>query len=302
MLVYECGRRRPIHSGLVMRGAPGRRPAASRRSRCARPTRRELGPRQRRRRSRTRTAARADASGRSTSSARRPRRRASAVQPSISTARGSSTRPSRRRRARRVGAARRLGDALLLEGSRLPARRRPRRLGRADRARLGGQVSSSAARSASPASSRRRRSTRSTTTSNGSPTTTRGRGGSPRAAVCLDPERSRRTSSRSTSIPGLTARGARAPQARRAASATCRSGMLRAVTHLDITDDDIDARDRAHAGGARCPRLSHSPPSSSASSAREQRDKRLPSIAAAVLRDGELIWEKAVGAADVAAA
>jgi CubicO group peptidase (beta-lactamase class C family) len=35
---------------------------------------------------------------------------------------------------------------------------------------------------------------------------------------------------------------------------------------------------------------------------REQRDKRLPSIAAAVVRDGETIWETAVGAADVAAA
>jgi CubicO group peptidase (beta-lactamase class C family) len=33
---------------------------------------------------------------------------------------------------------------------------------------------------------------------------------------------------------------------------------------------------------------------------REQRDKRLPSIAAAVLRDGGVVWESAVGAADVA--
>jgi CubicO group peptidase (beta-lactamase class C family) len=32
----------------------------------------------------------------------------------------------------------------------------------------------------------------------------------------------------------------------------------------------------------------------------EQRDKRLASLAAAVLRDGEVIWQKAVGAADVA--
>jgi CubicO group peptidase (beta-lactamase class C family) len=32
----------------------------------------------------------------------------------------------------------------------------------------------------------------------------------------------------------------------------------------------------------------------------EQRDKRLASLAAAVLRDGELVWEHAVGAADVA--
>jgi CubicO group peptidase (beta-lactamase class C family) len=34
---------------------------------------------------------------------------------------------------------------------------------------------------------------------------------------------------------------------------------------------------------------------------REQRDKRLPSLAAAVLRDGEIAWETAVGAADVTA-
>jgi CubicO group peptidase (beta-lactamase class C family) len=34
---------------------------------------------------------------------------------------------------------------------------------------------------------------------------------------------------------------------------------------------------------------------------KEQRDKRLPSIAAAVTRDGEIVWESAVGAADVAA-
>jgi CubicO group peptidase (beta-lactamase class C family) len=33
--------------------------------------------------------------------------------------------------------------------------------------------------------------------------------------------------------------------------------------------------------------------------ATEQRDKRLPSIAAAVVRDGETVWETAVGAADV---
>ena len=30
----------------------------------------------------------------------------------------------------------------------------------------------------------------------------------------------------------------------------------------------------------------------------EQREKRLPSLAAAVVRDGELVWEAAVGAAD----
>jgi CubicO group peptidase (beta-lactamase class C family) len=34
--------------------------------------------------------------------------------------------------------------------------------------------------------------------------------------------------------------------------------------------------------------------------ATEQRDKRLPSIAAAVVRDGETVWQAAVGAADVA--
>src|SRR4051812_18318691 len=35
--------------------------------------------------------------------------------------------------------------------------------------------------------------------------------------------------------------------------------------------------------------------------AQEQRKSRLPSIAAAVLRDGEIVWETAVGVADVAA-
>ena len=35
--------------------------------------------------------------------------------------------------------------------------------------------------------------------------------------------------------------------------------------------------------------------------ATEQRDKRMPSVAAAVVRDGEVVWETAVGAADVAA-
>ena len=34
---------------------------------------------------------------------------------------------------------------------------------------------------------------------------------------------------------------------------------------------------------------------------REQREKRLPSVVAAVVRDGETVWETAVGAADVAA-
>ena len=34
--------------------------------------------------------------------------------------------------------------------------------------------------------------------------------------------------------------------------------------------------------------------------AQEQRKSRLPSVAAAVLRDGEIVWETAVGVADVA--
>src|SRR4051794_41347780 len=34
---------------------------------------------------------------------------------------------------------------------------------------------------------------------------------------------------------------------------------------------------------------------------KDQRERRLPSIAAAVVRDGEIVWETAVGAADVAA-
>src|SRR3954470_18953472 len=34
--------------------------------------------------------------------------------------------------------------------------------------------------------------------------------------------------------------------------------------------------------------------------AQEQRKSRLPSVAAAVLRDGEIVWETAIGVADVA--
>src|SRR3954471_4769378 len=33
--------------------------------------------------------------------------------------------------------------------------------------------------------------------------------------------------------------------------------------------------------------------------AQEQRKSRLPSVAAAVLRDGEIVWETAIGVADV---
>ena len=74
-----------------------------------------------------------------------------------------------------------------------------------------------------------------------------------------------------------------------------RPGVLRAVTHLDLSDDDIEQRARARAAGAGspCPRLRRSTGSSPSAQA-----DRLPSVAAAVVRDGEIVWSNAIGAAD----
>ena len=85
--------------------------------------------------------------------------------------------------------------------------------------------------------------------------------------------------------PGLSGAARRA----RRRVGDLRPGWLRAVTHLDIGDDDIDAAIRAMQEVLACPRLS-SPlaASSTSSTGSEQRDKRYASLAAAVLRDGEL--------------
>ena len=63
------------------------------------------------------------------------------------------------------------------------------------------------------------------------------------------------------------------------------------------------ARARARrAGGCSCTRLRHSRPSSTGSSRRAQAEQRMPSVSACVFRDGEVIWERVLGVADVASA
>ena len=61
-----------------------------------------------------------------------------------------------------------------------------------------------------------------------------------------------------------------------------------------------DRRDPARARSP-CPRLTSSPPSSARSSRSTSPSKRLPSIAGAVVRDGEVLWSDAVGLADAEA-
>ena len=155
------------------------------------------------------------------------------------------------RRARRAGGgdrrAVRHGDALPLEGSRLPARRADRRLARADAPRPASRSTASAARCARRGSSPRPASTRSTTTSSGSPRTTRARAGLPRPGpppACRSTSSAcSRTSCRSTSRRSGSASGRRSTRLREAGvalSRTMRPGVLRAVTHLDLTDDDVE--------------------------------------------------------------
>ena len=107
---------------------------------------------------------------------------------------------------------------------------------------------------------RRGRCTRSSTTSSASPTTTRGRGGSPRGgrrpASRSTPRARRRTSSRSTSARS----GSRRPRRSRGSprrgvglSGTVVPGVLRAVTHLDVDDDDVEGALELVPAGARHP-------------------------------------------------
>ena len=188
-------------------------------------------------------------------------------------ARARARRPPRRRaareRRRRVGRAGRgdrrhvrHGHALPLEGPRLPARRGDRGLGRADGAGAGREAPLRRRDAAGRDRRGGRASTRSSTTSSGSPTTTRARCGSPRAgpSAACPPTRSssRRTSCRSTSATlELTSAEAiaAARRGRRRPERTVEPGVLRAVTHLDITRRGRRARDRARPARARHRRL-----------------------------------------------
>ena len=96
---------------------------------------------------------------------------------------------------------------------------------------------------------RGRRSTRSSTTSSASPTTTRGRGGSPRAGraagVPVDLDRVQTNFVQvDVGALGLTPAEAlaRLADAGVRLSGTVRPGVMRALTHLDIDDDDIGGR------------------------------------------------------------
>ena len=138
-------------------------------------------------------------------------------------------------------------DGVPVERARLPARRGAR--GLAGAAGAGVAREAPLRRRHAPGRDRRRgrRSTRSTTTSSGSPTTTLARGAwrrpGTRPACPSSSTRSRRTSSSSTSEQlGLpVTRRWRGSARRRGALLDDPSDVLRAVTHLDVTDDDIDA-------------------------------------------------------------
>ncbi len=88
-------------------------------------------------------------------------------------------------------------------------------------------------------------------------------------------------------------------------SGTVRPGVLRAVTHLDLDDADIELRSSSRPRRARrpCPRLTPSPRRSTAPRAirAPRQAERLPSLAAAVVRDGQVVWSGAVGLADIEA-
>ena len=198
----------------------------------------------------------------------------------------------RRRRARRAaggdrGAVRHRHD-LPLEGPRLPARRPDRGLARADAPGAGREAPLRRRDAPGRASSPRPGSTRSTTTSSGWPTTTSAPAASPwrgRSGACRSTSSAcRRTSSRSTSRPSGSASTRRWTRLREAGvllSRTMRPGVLRAVTHLDVDDDDIDGAielvPRA-LGSRRCPRLTALAPTLERIVAERQAD-RLPSVA-----------------------
>ena len=139
------------------------------------------------------------------------------------------------------------GHALSLEGPRLPARRAVAGSRRADGDGAVAQAPVRRARCGRRGSSPRPGSTRSSTTSSGSRTTTPARGGSPRG--CTRPacrstsSRSRRTSSRSSWRRSGSSRARRSSGSGKQGvglSMTAHPTKLRAVTHLDIGDEDIE--------------------------------------------------------------
>ena len=85
-------------------------------------------------------------------------------------------------------------------------------------------------------------------------------------------------------------------------SATIHPSVLRAVTHLDVDDDDIDAAleaIRARSVFVSAPEPLRDELARLVRTA--QAEQRLPSVSATVFRGDEKLWEDAVGLADVEA-
>ncbi len=77
---------------------------------------------------------------------------------------------------------------------------------------------------------------------------------------------------------------------------------VRAVTHLDLDDADIDAALEHRPGGARSARLCLTTGLTGELDrliGSAQAERRMPSVQACVFRDGEIIWESVLGVADV---
>ena len=249
VVIYEYGGA-AVHAGLVTLGAAGRARAAHARSRCAPPpsrARRSPTSAPRCSRSRTRTTAPAGVSGRSTSSTTSSRPHASSGSRCTSTARGCSTRRSRSASRRSAIAARfdtvtlclskGLGCPLgaLLAGSReLMARawREKHLFGGA--MRQAGIVAAAGVYALDHHVERLADDhARAQRLAEASPRG--GRPGRPRAGRDeLRPDRRR---------PARPRAGRRAGAAHRAAgvglSATIHPSVMRAVTHLEVTDEDI---------------------------------------------------------------
>ena len=85
-------------------------------------------------------------------------------------------------------------------------------------------------------------------------------------------------------------------------SPTYTPSHIRAVTHMDLDDADIDrALELVPAVlGYPCPRLSRSATELDRLLATAQSEQRMPSVSACVFRDGEVIWERVLGVADLA--
>ena len=304
-----------MHSGLQTRGLPGLpRAAHARADRGGGPADRPASTRRapRSSRSRTRTTARAAPSGRSTSSRRSSTSARELGLASTSTARGSRT-PSVALGvpAARIGGLVRHRDAVPLEGARLPARRRDRRArhelmarARVEKHRFGGAMRQAGIVAAAGLYALEHNVER---LADDHARARRLAEGWAERGVPVDPERGRdelRPGRRRLARPHL-GRGDRA----------ARGGRRRPQRHgppgHPARRHAPRHRRRRHRRGrsSSCPRPWSSLPAPERARAapradppRRARPSALPSLAAAVVRDGETVWSGAVGARRLEAA